>query len=204
MKWFNIKPKIRDTKSIFPGSEHAIEWAFNVGGIDYYQFADIYSLPYERGLMAVAVYNEMDMRCSRDYLLLHTEAIAEILRENPIDVFKIDELNRQMIQRLQLPHDTALLYRLASVAFFDKTENPAIYEQAIAEKKIEHWKRHRGVADFFLNKPLMELIPYLQNVQVDLNTFSLLTDELDALHLEKIRLLSSKKQPTTSKPGKSS
>jgi hypothetical protein len=188
-----FKRKFRDVKSVFPEQKHIIEWAFNVGGTDYFQFADVFSLPYERGLMAVAVYNEIDMRCSRNYLMKHTETISDLLKQQEIDIFKINTLNEQMKQRLQLVTDVDLLYKIASVVFFDKNENPALYEPDYCKKKIAHWKEHRGVADFFLQKPLMELIPYLQNVEVDLDTFSRLNEDLNELHLERFRMFSSKK-----------
>ena len=192
LKRFRLR--VRNAKSVFPKEKHIIEWAFNVGGKDYYQFADVFSLPYERGLMAVAVYNEIDMRCSREYLMKHTETITDLLKQQEIDIYKINALNEQMKQRLQLVTDVDLLYKIASVVFFDKNENPALYEQDYCQKKIAHWKEHRGVADFFLQKPLMELIPFLQNVEVDLDTFSVLMDELNALHLERFHTFISKKQ----------
>lgn len=195
MKLFEkLAQKRRDARSVFPKSEHIIEWAFNVGGVDYYQFADIFSLPYERGLMAVAIYNELDMRCTREYLLQHTKAISEILKAKTIDIFKINQLNEQMKQRLMLTTDVDLMYKLASVAFFDKNENPVLYEADYNSKKIEHWKQHKGVGDFFLQKPLMELIPYLQNAQVDLTSFSRLNQQLNEIHSEVLRICTSRKE----------
>jgi hypothetical protein len=193
MKLSNLFKRKRDAKSVFPEQKHIVEFAFNVGGTDFYQFADIFSLPYERGLMAVAVYNELDMRCSRAYLMKHTETISELLKGQEIDIFKINTLNEQMKQRLQLVTDVDLLYKLAAVVFFDKNENPALYEQDYCVKKIAYWKEHRGVADFFLQKPLVELIPFLQNVEIDLDTFTILNNELNELHLERFRMFSSKK-----------
>jgi len=189
-----IFKKYLDTKNIFPKSEHIIEWAFNVGSTDYYTYADIFSLPYERGLMAVAVYNELDMRIGRDYMEKHTAAMDELLSSNTIDIFKIKVLNEQIKQRMALVTDIDLLYKIASVVFFDKNENPAIYEADYCAKKIKLWKESRGVKDFFMQKPMLELIPYLANVDVDLDTYSVLNYALNELHLDKIRLLVSKKQ----------
>ncbi len=200
MKLFSRKPK--DGRSIFPEVKHRIEWAFRVGDTDYYQFTDVFSLPYERALMAVAVYNELDMRCTREYLIKHVAATAELLRKQEIDVFKINMLNDQLKVRLGLKTETEILYRIASVVFFDKTENPVLYDQAYCEQKIAHWKSHKGVADFFLQQPLMELIPYLQNVDVNLDTFSPLVDAMNSLHGEKIQSITSEGEPNNSKTGK--
>lgn len=179
----------RNAKKHFPNAEHTIEFAFRSGGVDYYQFADVFSLPYERGLMAVAVYNELDMRCSRDYLLLHTEAMTELLNSKEINIYRINELNEQMKQRLNLVTDVELLYKLASVVFFDKNENPARYEGEYAEKKIERWRKDKSLTDFFLQKPLRELIPFLENVNLDLDMYSVVNKELNEIHLERIRML---------------
>jgi len=189
-----LKQRGRDAKSVFSKSEHIIEWVFNVGGTDYYQFADVFNMSFERGLTAIAIYNELDMRCSRNYLLKHVEAVNSILKQPEIDIFKINALNEQMRQRLQLVTDVELLYRLASVVFFDKKENPNLYEQEYCEKKIAHWKAHKGVADFFLQQPIAELIPFLQNVGIDLDGYTKLNEELNKLHLEKLHSLNSKKE----------
>ncbi len=196
MGW--IKRKIESFKNgrvkrLFPNSENIIEYAFTSGGVDYYRFADYFSLPYERGLMAVSVYHELDMRCTREYLKLHTEAVGEILQSKEINIFKLNELNEQLKQRLEMVADTELMYKLASVVYFDRSENPAKYETTKAEEKIAKWKKDKGINDFFSQKPLRELLPFLENVDIDLDTYSQLMEQLNAIHWERLRLLKSKK-----------
>ncbi len=186
--------RIKKSRNVFPTSEYVIEWKFAAGGVDYYGFADLNNLPYKRGLMALAIYNELDMRCSREYLLKHTKAVEDVLKAQEIDIFKIKRLNEQMQQRLSLNTETDLMYKVASVAFFDKKENPESYDAAYAEKKIQHWKKCGGVADFFLQQPLMELLPYCRNVDTDLDSFSILNEKLNEIHSEYIRMLSSSSQ----------
>ena len=184
----------KNTKKLFPNSTAVIEFAFRSGGVDYYTYADIFSLPYERGLMALSVYSELDMRCSREYLLKHVEVVEDILRQNEINIYKLNELNEQMKQRLNMLTDIDLMYKLASVVYFDKNENPARYEQVYAEKKIARWKNDNSVSDFFLQKPLMELIPFLQNADIDLDMYSELNQKLNELHLGLMHTLKSKKR----------
>ena len=185
----------RDPKKVFPNQKYMIEHAFTVAGVDYYRFADIFNLPYERGLMALAVYEELRMRVSREYLEKHIEAMRNILHaDKVVNVFKIDQLNEQLSERLNLVLDTDLLYKLASVAFFDKKENPAVYEPEYCQKKVEFWQQHKGVADFFLQKPLQELIPFLRSADFDLNTYSQINKALNKLHLERLQLCNSKNQ----------
>jgi hypothetical protein len=134
--------------------KYRIEYAFTCGRTKYYRFADITNLPYERGLMALVAYNELDMRCNRDFLIRYQGAIDDILHQQKIDIFKIQQLNELLKQRLQMPTDVDLLYKLASICFFDKSENPAVYEPAYAEKKIAKWRKDKGVRDVFMQTPL--------------------------------------------------
>lgn len=191
MNFRNIFKK--SVKQLFPNTEVIIEEAFKIDGTTYYRFADLNNLPYKRGLMAYAVYNELDMRCTREYLVLHADALNTILSKPEINVFDIKKLNDQMIQRLQLTTDIDLMYKLASVAYFDKNENPESYDTAYCEKKIAQWKKHASVEAFFLSQPLQELIPFLNNVDVDLNIYSELNKELNEIHSGVLRLLNSKK-----------
>lgn len=184
--------------------KYRIEYAFTCGGTKYYRFADITNLPYERGLMALQTYNEVDMRCSRQFLLHYADTIDQLLHQPQIDIFKINQLNQLLKQRLTLIADTDLLYRLAAVCFFDKTENPAVYEPDYAEKKIAKWRKDKGVHDFFTQMPLLELMPFLQNVDTDLDTYSAMCDELNKIHLECLRLASSASASTSTSNGKTS
>lgn len=182
----------RGAKRLFPNQPYVIDFAFEVGGVKYYQLNDVYNLPVERGLMALAIYEETRMKCSREYLLKHVEVVRSLLREKKIDIYKINTINEQMSQRLNFALDTDLIYKLASVIFFDKNENPAIYEPDYCAKKIEHWKKHKGVNDFFLQKPLQELIPFLKNVDFDLDMYSQGMEQLNEIHLENLSLCTSK------------
>lgn len=175
-------------------NKYRTEYAFTCGGTKYYRFADITNLPYERGLMALNVYNEVEMRCSRGFLVNYADTIDKLLHEQKIDIFKIQQLNEILKQRLTMTTDTDLLYKLASVCFFDKSENPAVYEPAYAEKKIAKWRKDKGVRDFFMQKPLLELMPFLQSVDTDLDTYSQMCEELNKIHTECLRLAGSAKK----------
>jgi len=181
----------RDPKKVFPNQQHIIEHAFTVAGIDYYRFSDVFNLPYERGLMALAVYEETRMRCSREYLEKHVEVVRDLLHAKKIDIFKLNQLNEQMTERLRLHLDTDLLYKLASIVFFDKNENPVIYEPEYCSKKIDFWRKHKGVADFFLSKPLQELMPFLKSVDFDLNSYSELVKDLNGIHSDRLQACNS-------------
>jgi len=182
-------------KKYFSDHKHVIEFAFEIAGVKYFRFNDVYTLPYERGLMSIAVYEETRMRCSREYLTEHCRVVSEILRDTKkVDIFKINELNEQMKDRLNLAMDVDLLYKLASIVFFDTNENPVLYDAEYNAKKITFWKKHRGVADFFLQTPIVELIPFIQNSDFDLDAYSELNAQVNEIHSERLRILNSKKQ----------
>ena len=48
--------------------KYRIEYAFTSGGTKYYRYEDIQNLPFERGLAALSIYNEVEMRCDRKFL----------------------------------------------------------------------------------------------------------------------------------------
>ena len=65
-KLLKLLKKPFNWKTKFPNVNHIIEQAFEVGGVKYYQFADVFSLPYERGLFALMIYEETRMAiCAR-------------------------------------------------------------------------------------------------------------------------------------------
>ena len=134
------------------------------------------------------------MRCDRDFLIQYADTIDKLLHEQRIDIFKIKQLNSILKQRLMLMTDTDLLYKLASVVFFDKTENPYVYEPAYAEKKIAKWRKDKGVHDFFMQTPMLELMPSLANVNTDLDTYSAALQEIKEIHSQALRLANSPKK----------
>ena len=170
---------------------HRIEYAFTSGGRKYYRYEDITNLPYQRGRAALTAYNEVEMRCSREFLLEWTKKMDTVLHNNPIDIFEINKLNGILKDRLSLTADLDLCYKLAAIVYFDKTEKPEVYEPAYAEKKIARWKKDQSVSDFFSQMPLKELIPYLSNAIGDFDTFFQLNEELNQLHADLIRLIGS-------------
>lgn len=191
----------RKDKSVFPNQKHIIDFAFEINGVKYYQFNDTFNLPYERGLMALAVYEEVRMRCSREYLEKHVEACRTLLHDAKIDIFKLNALNEQLQDRLNLITDTDLLYKLASVVFFDKNENPTLYEQDYCKKKIDLWKKHKDVSSFFLQKPLVELIPFLKDVDFDLQSYSEAVERTNNIHSKILQVSTSKNMLKHSKSG---
>lgn len=184
--WRIERDKRREQKA-----QHRIEYAFTSGGRKYYCYSDINNLPYQRGRHALAVFNEIQMRCSREFLLQYTKTVKAVLHAKEIDIFKLNELNSMLEDRLTLVADLELCYKLASIVYFDETERPEVFEPEYAEKKIARWKKDMDVESFFLQKPLTELMPYLKNAIGDFNGFFQLNEQLNLLHSDLMRLASS-------------
>ena len=188
----NISPK-----KYFPDAKHIINYAFSIGSKHYFRYNDHLNIPYERALSCLVYYKEVEMNCDSSFLEAHVQAVNNILLGNPINIFKIKQLNDQLAQRLKLPKDSELMYKLASVVFFDQDENPQVYEWAYCAKKIELWKQNTSLTDFFLQKPLQELIPYLQHAGENLDEFSRLIEETGNKHWDSLLTSLSEEQRTT-------
>lgn len=194
--------KIQADKKREQREKYRIEYAFTSRGTKYYQFADISNMPWQRARAALSVYNEIDMRCSRETLLKFTAAIDAVLGKNPIDIYNIKALNNALKDRLMLTADMDLCYRLAAVVFFDKSEKPNIYEHDYALKKIERWKKDSSAKDFFLQRPLQELMPFLRNVGPDIDIYTQLNRELNALQEQIIQSAGSMSRSTSMTDGR--
>lgn len=184
-------------KEFFPEVKHIIIYAFTIGERHYFRFDDPLNIPYERALSCLVYLKELDMNCDRKFLKAHTEATDNLLAKGKFtisDLVTIKTLNDQLKQRLELPKEPDLMYKLASVVFFDQHENPITYEFKYGENKIRSWKKNTALKDFFLSKPLLELIPYLQFAGENLEQFSQMTEEVTHQHLDNLLPLLSESQ----------
>jgi hypothetical protein len=177
-------------KNPFPQAKHVIKHAFCVGGVDYFEFDTTANLPWKRGLKFLSVYNEMDMKCDRYYLLKHTEAVENILTQSKKigldEIIKIKQLNNQLKERLTWVYHEDLVYKIASIVFFDANENPDDWEWKYALNKIEFWKKHEDAGAFFLHEPITRLIPFLNASEATIRDYSAVQKKMDLVHLENI------------------
>lgn len=164
-------------------NKYIVEPAFELNGIRYFQFANQEEVPTGRQFAALAIYNEMDMRCTREYLELHCKAMDKLLSDpNKIHIGYIAQLNGNLQDRLNLMVIPEFIYKLASVVFFDETESPYKYDYEYNEKKIEVWKKDGSTLDFFLQTPLKDLIPSLQSQGDVSNIYSLVAEQVAEIH----------------------
>lgn len=199
----NHKLEIRtdiDPKKFFPDEKHIIAYAFTIEKRHYFRFDEPLSTGYDRALKCLVYYKEMEMNIDREFIKAHTQAIDNIFLRKTLtidDLMDIRKLNNQLKQRLELPKEPDLMYKLAAVVFFDQFENPNVYEFKYGEKKIAFWKKSTTLTDFFLQMPLMELIPYLKHAGENLVQFSEMTERSTKEHLDNLLPFLSNEQKTT-------
>jgi hypothetical protein len=189
-----IKRYIKDKFTSFPKDiPYPIEEAFTVEGRTFYRYKDYFNIPYERGLKTITFYEEARMKITYEYLEEHVKAVDKLLKSQKIDIFKVKALNDVLAERLKWFTDTEILYKLASIVFFEKGEDPRTYDFKFNAEKIEFWKQHKSINDFFLSTPLLELMPFLKELEMNLETYSLIAKELSQVHLDMVSSIQSGK-----------
>ncbi len=189
-----FKRWIKDKFKSFPKDiQYPIEEAFSIDGRTFYRFKDYFNIPYERGLKTITFYEEVRMKITYEYMQQHVEAVDKVLKSQKIDVYKLKNLNDILKERLTWYVDTDILYKLASIVFFEKSEDPRTYDFKYNAEKIEFWKKHSSVTDFFLQTPLLELMPFIAELEQNLATYSAITKELTKMHSDTVTSILSEK-----------
>ena len=143
-------------------TQYPITYAFTFDGVDYYQYENVFNLPYQRAFTAIAIYDEFSMRMTREVLEHYIAAQEAIINSPTIKLTDFAFNIKDMRDRLEWVFEPDTVLKLASVVYFTKEENPANYDVVYNSKKIKEWKRSAGVMlDFFLQVPLQELCPFL-------------------------------------------
>lgn len=171
-----LKPYLVDEKyKVIP--------AFSLGGTDYWMYDSAMELPTGRFFAAMGVYTEMEMNCSKDYLLSHCKAMEKLLSDpKKIQLTYIMQLNINLRERLDLMPMPDYIYKLASVIFFDKSESLYSYDYDYNKLKIEKWKAAGGTLDFFSKTPLAELVPALNMPERDTQTYLTVSKMVEETH----------------------
>lgn len=175
------------TKNPFPNSKHIIKFAFECDGVKYYEFDTTANLPFRRGLKFISIYNEIDMKVDKYYLTQHIDAMEKLLKGkiNLESLSKMLQLNNQLKERQQFVVQEDLVFKIASVVFFDESENPDDWEWKYASEKIAKWKKTK-IGDFFLHEPIQRLMPFLNVSKENLETYSQVEKLVDEGHLGNI------------------
>lgn len=163
--------------------------AFVSGGTQYFKFEDINNILSGRAFAARDFFTEMSMKCSREYLVSHCEAIDKIMTSAQLDISKIGQLHQQLKERLELIISPETCYKIASVIYWDKTEAPYSFDYNYSRTKIQKWK-DENVSDFFLLTHLRDLIPALDLSEKDLKTYIQVGEQVEMEHLKVLESIS--------------
>lgn len=175
-------PFKRKIKSYLSDEKFKVVEAFKLNGKKYFMYEDSTKAPSGRQLSALTIYEEFNMRMTKEYAELHVRAVEKILNSNPVRLTVLAQINQNMKERLQMAIFPEHVYKLASVIFFDEFESPYNYDYQYNNKKIEEWKTSGGTLDFFLKTPLQDLIPSLQLPEGNVNTYFQVSQQIDNLH----------------------
>ena len=176
-------------------SKYRIIPAFELDGVTYYEFEDVFNTPCTRALSAIKYYEEMRMKCTIEYLQAWSEAQANVIKQAEDDLTiprnnrlnlnsllerlsTLEQYNTRLNERLSLAIDVDLVYKLASVVYFDATENPSVYEMNYGMKKVEKWKRAEDMESFFLRQPIKKLVPFLDGQEANIQTYSEVVEKI--------------------------
>lgn len=190
MKCFVKDPSLRrNPKEVFPNSRDIIVYAFSIDdGVettDYYEFGDFNNVPCERGFQCLAFYNELAMRCTREYLLAFSAALDNTLNSPKIKLTDVFTLNQQLKERLEMLHENEIAYKLCSVVFFDGQENPYRFDYKHSIEKADRFRK-APIDQFFFLKPVTQVLPYLATWSEDLREYCELTTRMTESHIRSI------------------
>jgi len=167
---------------------HVIIPAFISNGVQYYQLKDYFNTFSLRGLTALDVYEEWNMRITTDVLDQFIEKMEKII--NDPKTIKISEIVRLINllkeRRTFIIPNSEIIYKFASVAYFDKNESPYSYDPEYAKEKIKRWKEAADINDFFIVTQLKDMLPLPTLSEADLEICLTMIDKISEHQLLKV------------------
>lgn len=159
--------------------------AFEIGGKRYFMFDSQTDAPTGRQIASLAIYNEMNMRCTREYLKDHTTAMEKLLnppKGKSINLTYISQLNINLAERLDLMVPEHFIWKLGSVVFMEEHENPYTYDYEFNAAKIEFWKEAGMTVDFFSQTPLAISVPWLADSPYGSKVYTGIAEAVEKIH----------------------
>lgn len=184
--WFSRFRRMfkRKLKPYLVESKYRVVPAFSIGNKDYWMFDSTTEVPTGRFFAAMGVYYEMEMNCDKKYIQDHCDAVDKIISDpKKISIKNLALLNNYLRERTEMMPYPEFIYKLASVIFFDDTESLYAYDYEYNKGKIERWKAAGGTLDFFLATPLKELVPSLKLPKKDTQTYLMVSEQVQRIHL---------------------
>jgi hypothetical protein len=164
------KPKRRPVKPSKPKPEfninhpqvaHQIEFAFESAGTKYYRFGKEFQMPTGRYKWVMHYLREVDLRMDLDTMKKYMAGLKKILNGGTtgkmIQLGEAWKIVDKIEARLALAFEPAGIARLASVTFFDDTEDLSGFNFEYGSEKVDKWAK-AGTLDFFLTSPIEDIL----------------------------------------------
>jgi len=161
---------------------HKIEFAFEANGKKYYQFIEEFEIPAGRYKWISAYLQEHDLRIEPEVLSSYCDQIDTALNAGRLSEVAI--INEKIRGRTKLAFSPDTIKRLASVIYFDETEELNDYSMSYGRKKISEWDKSDTVS-FFLTRPIRELLGLSDTSETHLRNYLTATEILMDLRTEK-------------------
>lgn len=157
-----LKPVARPEFTItHPEYASMVEEAFVCGGKRFFRFKEEFRNSTGRYKYYYAALREVDLRMDLKKLVEYVDAFKEVLnggkKNKGISMQSLWELVLNLETRTKLAFEPQGVKNLASIAYFDETEDLTTYDSKYGKEKIKLWEDH-GINDFFLTRPISELL----------------------------------------------
>lgn len=158
--WYSkLKRKFFGTPTL--KSEYNMQYAFTIDDVDYFHFVNLHEIPVERMYAISAIYEEFNMRMTKDDLKLYLDVIKNSINSKIPNLTKVIETVKNIEDRMSFVVEIETVYKLAAAVFVRYNENPAKFDLAMQAIKINHFKE-ADIPSFFLSLPLAELHVFSQ------------------------------------------
>lgn len=136
------------------------EVAFTHDGIDYYHFTEGGTAIYFQRFRALqnAMQKHEEWKVTDEVLTEFVDMVQKFAGEG--NTSEILGLVQKFKWRRTQNEDFMLMYELASIWYFDESEDPAIYDASYCRVKIERWRKSGKLLAFFLRTPLNKYIDF--------------------------------------------
>lgn len=167
-----FKRNVNKTNIYHPDFEDKIETSFVAGGKQYYRFTRESVMPWGRYMIMQDYLAAQALRLTPELLKKYMANLKKVLNgsKGVIELGNAFKIVGQIESRLELAFETETTYKLASVLFFDDSEDLYKYDKAYNDKKIAAWKEAKSV-DFFYTMPMSGFLGLSDSSPADLRTF---------------------------------
>ena len=156
-----------------PDIADQVEMAFEAGGKKFYRFIDQYQMPTGRYKYIVAATREVDLRMSIELLKEYMNEIRTALNgsKGKVDLESIWKILFNIETRISLAFEPNTVKKLASVCYFTDSEILTTWDsKKDGKEKIKLWDEYNCL-DFFLTKPISELLRLNDSSLISLQTY---------------------------------